>query len=113
MDYLLPEYKGNIDLAVLGAKIPTHVTPRIGQMAIPLFREKLMVVGPRHQAEPEVPKDELTLRLKGFLMRTQARRLVQFRPDQRIRHSRWLKHILIDEVEYEVGTQALLTFPSC
>lgn len=77
-------------------------------MAIPLFREVLKVVGPRPRAEPEEPKDKLTLRLQGFLMRTQTRPLVQFRPDQRIRQTRWLKHILIDGLKYEVGTQFLL-----
>jgi DNA (cytosine-5)-methyltransferase 1 len=104
------EYKGNLDLAVLRSKTPTHVTPRISQMAIPLFREVLQVVGPRPRAEPEVPKDDLIRRLQGFLIRTQARPLVQFRPDQRLLRSRWLKHILIDALKYEVGTQGLLLF---
>ena len=107
------EYKGNLDLAVLRSKIPTHVTPRIAQMAVPLFREVLQVVGPRPRAEPEVPKVDLTDRLERFLIRTQEqrRRLVQFRPDQRIQNSRWLKHILIDGLKYEVGTQGLLLCP--
>lgn len=105
------QYRGNLDLVVLRTTNPTHVTPRIAQMAVPLFREVLQVVGPRPRVEPGVvPKDELTLRLHGFLMRAQARRLVQFRPDQRIRHSRWLKHILIDGVKYEVGTRVFLFF---
>jgi DNA (cytosine-5)-methyltransferase 1 len=101
------EYKGNLDLAVLRSKTPTHVTPRISQMAIPLFREVLQVVGPRPRAEPEVPKDDLIRRLQGFLIRTQARPLVQFRPDQRLLRSRWLKHILIDALKYEVGDTVL------
>lgn len=102
--------RGNLDLAVLRAEIPTHVTPRIAQMAVPLFREVLQIVGrrPPRRTEPEIPKNELTLRLQGFLMRTQTRRLIQFRPDQRIGRSRWLKHILIDGVKYEVGTSASL-----
>lgn len=103
------EYKGNLDLAVHKKKTRTHVTPRIAQMVIPLFREVLKVVGPRPRAEPEVPNDDLARRLQGFLQRAQSRRRqVQFRPDQRIRRQRWLKHILIDGVKYEVGTQRLL-----
>ena len=81
-------------------------------MALPLFREVLRVVGPRPRAEPQaVPREELALRLQRFLLRTQTRRLVQFRPDQRIRRSSgWLKHILIDGVKYEVGTKGLFSF---
>ncbi|KAF8559884.1 S-adenosyl-L-methionine-dependent methyltransferase [Imleria badia] len=99
------DYKGNLDTAVLRDQVVTHVTMRISQMALPLFREKIRVVAPqpRRQAEPEIPKDDLALRLQGFLIRTQTRRLPQFRPNQRIGRSRWLKHILIDGVKYEVG----------
>ena len=64
------EYKGNLDLAVLRSKIPTHVTPWIAQMAVPLFREAFQVVGPHPRAEPEVPKVDLTDQLEGFLIRT-------------------------------------------
>ena len=75
-------HKGNLDLAVLRSKIPARVTPWIAQMAVLLFREVLQVVGPCPPAEPEVPKDNLTDRFQGFLIRTQSqrRRLVQFRP---------------------------------
>ena len=97
------EYKGNLDIAVLQAHNHTHVTPRIAQMALPLFREVLRVVGPRPPPEPEMPKADLRLRVQGFLIRTQNRRRLQFRPDQRIRRSRWLKYILIDDVKYEVA----------
>lgn len=106
------DYKGNLDLAVLRERVPTHVTPRIGKLASQWFKEKLYVVGrrPREAERPESEgtKNELSLRLQGFLMRTQTRRLVQFRPNQRIGNSRWLKHILIDGVKYEVRTGRLL-----
>lgn len=105
------DYRGNLDTAVLRDPVITHVTPRIAQMALPLFRERIRVVAPHpRRAEPEVPKDDLALRLQGFLLRTQMRRRVQFRPNQRIGRSHWLKHVLIDEVKYEVGTQGLLLF---
>ncbi|KAF8131609.1 S-adenosyl-L-methionine-dependent methyltransferase [Boletus edulis] len=105
-----PEYTGNLDLAVLRENNlnPTHVTPRIAKIARGLFRENLWVVASKPHGEPaEAPKNDLALRLQGFLMRAQNRRRVQYRPDQRIRHSRWLKHILIDEVKYEIGDTVL------
>ncbi|KAF9245635.1 S-adenosyl-L-methionine-dependent methyltransferase [Melanogaster broomeanus] len=99
------QYKGNRDLAVLRRENqhPTHVTPYIAQLSTGLFKEKLQVVGRRPPPEPELPTDDLTLRIKGFLMRVSMRRRVQFRVEQRIRRSHWLKYITIDGVNYAVG----------
>ncbi|KIM70040.1 hypothetical protein SCLCIDRAFT_12660 [Scleroderma citrinum Foug A] len=100
------EYKGNPDLAVLRAEnqVPTHVTPRISQLATGLFRERLRVVGPRPASEPEPPYAALTERIKGFLMRVKMRRRPEFRLQQRLKpRSRYLKYLTIDGLDYLVG----------
>ncbi|KAG6331286.1 hypothetical protein ID866_7799 [Astraeus odoratus] len=100
------EYKGNPDLAVLRPEnqVPTHVTPRIAQLATGLFKERLRVVGRRPQPERSLPHPELTERVKGFLMRVNMRRRIEFRPQQRLRpRSRYLKYLTIDGVDYAVG----------
>ncbi|KAF8262785.1 S-adenosyl-L-methionine-dependent methyltransferase [Lactarius quietus] len=49
---LLPSTMGNLDLAVLRPENqrPTHVTPRIAELAAGLFREQLIVLGRRSSA---------------------------------------------------------------
>ncbi|KAH8997167.1 S-adenosyl-L-methionine-dependent methyltransferase [Lactarius hatsudake] len=51
---LLPATMGNLDLAVLRPENqrPTHVTPRIAELAAGLFREQLVVLGRRPSAAP-------------------------------------------------------------
>lgn len=100
------EYKGNPDLAVLRPEnqVPTHVTPRISQLALGLFRERLRVVGPQPATEPDLPRTDLTERVKGFLMRVSMRRRLEFSPQQRLRpRSRYLKYVTIDGLDYNVG----------
>lgn len=100
------EYKGNLDLAVLlpENQVPTHVTPRISQLATGLFKERLHVVGPRPASQPGLPHADLTRRLKEFLGRVPRRKRVEFRSQQRLRpRSRYLKYLTIDGVNYEVG----------
>lgn len=100
------EYKGNLDLATLRPEnqVPTHVTPRISQLALGLFRERLRVVGPQPVAEPEPPYADLTKRVKGFIIRVSMRRQLEFSRQQRLKpRSRYLKYLTIDRLDYNVG----------
>ncbi|KAG9313921.1 S-adenosyl-L-methionine-dependent methyltransferase [Chiua virens] len=100
------DYNGDVDREVLRKQNGTHVTRRIGELADGLFRD-IWIVAPRRRPESEESKDGIFLRLIGFLERTQKRRRVQFRPEQRIGRSRWLKYIIIDDLKYEIGDTVL------
>lgn len=99
----------NVDLAVLRPENQnrTHVTPLIDQLASKLFREQLVIVGPRPRPvdKEEVlrRKTQLRARLQSLLEKGPDTKKPYFSAADQLRDEYWRK-VLIREAWYNVSS---------
>ncbi|KAK7465308.1 hypothetical protein VKT23_005287 [Stygiomarasmius scandens] len=103
----------NLDLAVHRRPNQTHVTGRIGELAVGLVGEALKVVGPRPPPLDLKLKEGLRKlayeQLRKAVIRAHSKPIIQWRRDRLIRgHRTFLPSVIIDQEEYKPGDVILV-----
>ncbi|KAG5635917.1 hypothetical protein H0H81_009679 [Sphagnurus paluster] len=103
----------DIDLAVLKREnqVPTHVTPRIAELARGLVYEELVVVGvrppPENKALKEAQKEAARQRLRSLVLKVidrNANKHVSVEKKDRVRpNSRYVRALTVGGIKYAIG----------